>query len=46
MSLLPWWDDLDFDAEPDAAIYAEETLTVSSGVVSWSAAASVFDFDE
>ena len=50
MSAVAWWyedwADLDFDAEPDPPLDSQEALTVASGAVWWSAAASVFDFDD
>ena len=50
MSLLAWWDepwadDIDFDVEPCPTLWADESLLIAAGVISWSAAASVFDHD-
>jgi hypothetical protein len=44
-----WYEDdinLDFDFEPCPTLWADESLLIGAGIVSWSAAASLFDFDE
>lgn len=51
MSALSWWDepwadDIDYDYEPCPTGWSGEALVIANGIVSWSAAASVFDFDE
>lgn len=49
MSALAWWyeddADLDFDCEPCPTGWATEAFVIVADVVSWSAAASVFDHD-
>jgi hypothetical protein len=50
VSAVSWWyeddADLDYDAEPCPTGWSGEALVIANGIVSWSAAASVFDFDE